>query len=716
MSTRAFRITRGLLLGLLLTVWAASAAHAYDVLYRRPIGPGVEYTSIRRTEGPWEIRVFTLNRAEALMRMQMSPGRGQVKGVERLSGIIERETRDEDYVIAAANGDFFVMAGDPWAGTLCGMGVRDGELLMTARNRPAFVLLDDWTPLIGVFDTQVKLNTPAGVIPRIGLNQKPSKDIAVACAESWGWDWEGGCRIAKMTGLPIKANGKWEGTITEVVPAGKGRAPGPGEILLAADGYAAGVLDKLAVGDPVSIETLTTPALTRDVVLAVGGSGDLLKDGAVVSSEGPNPPRHPRTAVGYNAEKIILVTVDGRQPGWSIGMTLAELAALMQELGCTDALNLDGGGSTTAWVRGTVVNRPSDGRERLIANGVLLRSLAPRGALSRIIVNPPGVVALPGAKVPLEIIATDEWYNPVEARDNEFLLVPPVPTNGDPVPSARIKGMELTVGAALGQGDMEIRHSKTPAATKLPLRVVAGCAKLLVSPGSADLTPGESVTFETLGLTEQGERVWMPEGAVNWTVDGLGVTQTGPARFRGTAAGGAALLTARVGETTCQVRVRVAGELPVEGFEADNGARLERFPEVPGVTGGLQMITTGAGQGKRFCRMSYDLGKPTATRAVYLRLDRQVGSAVSLSLLVRGQATRAPWVRAALQDADGTRHTVNLSNALPNGDKWTRVEVRLPADLKAPVTWQSVYVVATESNTSAGYLDVDDLRVRSVQN
>lgn len=700
---------------MLVFLAAASVAHAYDVTYRRPIGPGVEYTAIRRTEGPWEIRVFTINRAEAQIRMQMAPGKGMVKGVERLSGIIERETREDDYVIAAANGDFFVMAPDPWAGTLCGMAVRDGELLMTARNRPAFVLLEDWTPLIGVFDTQVKLKTPAGVIPRIGFNQKPSKDIAVACTASWGWDGDGGCWIAKMAGLPVKADGKWEGTVTEVVPPGKSRRPGPDEVLLAGDGYAAGVLEKLAVGQPVTIETVTTPALPGSVLLAVGGSGELVKGGKLVANEGPKPPRHPRTAIGYNDKQIILAMVDGRQPGWSIGMTLSELACLMQELGCTDALNLDGGGSTTAWVRGKVVNRPSDGRERLIANGVLVRSLAPRGPLARLIVNPPSIVALPGAKVPLELIGTDDWYNPVAAKEADFVVVAPAGGNGKPVPTATLKGSELTIGPGLGAGEIEIRHSKSPASAKVPLNVVAGCPKLLVWPSSADLAPGDSVTFEALGLTDNNERVWMPETALTWSVEGFGVVQTGPATFRATQAGGSAKVIARLGRATCELPIRVAGEMLVEDFEKGATLKFERYPDDPAISGGIQLNTGDAGQGKRFCRMSYDLGKPTATRAVYARLDRPVGAAAAVSLLARGRSTKPVWVRAALVDKEGTRHLVTLSEALPAGDAWTRLEARLPAEAKGPLTWQSVYVVATAGETSAGYIDMDDLRVKSIR-
>ena len=68
---------------------------------------------------------------------------------------------------------------------------------------------------------------------------------------------------------------------------------------------------------------------------------------------------------------LLLVTVDGRRPGWSAGMTLPEAARLMRSLGARDALNLDGGGSSTMTVRGEVVNRPIRPRgERAVSDGV----------------------------------------------------------------------------------------------------------------------------------------------------------------------------------------------------------------------------------------------------------------------------------------------------------------------------------------------------------
>jgi exopolysaccharide biosynthesis protein len=82
--------------------------------------------------------------------------------------------------------------------------------------------------------------------------------------------------------------------------------------------------------------------------------------------------RHPRTALGWNDRYLYLVVVDGRQRKLSRGMTLSELADYLIGLGCQEAINLDGGGSSTLWCNGRVLNSPSDGWEREVANALVV--------------------------------------------------------------------------------------------------------------------------------------------------------------------------------------------------------------------------------------------------------------------------------------------------------------------------------------------------------
>jgi hypothetical protein len=113
----------------------------------------------------------------------------------------------------------------------------------------------------------------------------------------------------------------------------------------------------------------------------VGGFPDMLDKGARVGdlevTARPTfaPVRHPRTAVGYDeaTRKLWLIEVDGRQLPYSDGMTLPELASLMEALGIDEGLNLDGGGSSVMVVQGTARNRPSDAAgERAVVNALAL--------------------------------------------------------------------------------------------------------------------------------------------------------------------------------------------------------------------------------------------------------------------------------------------------------------------------------------------------------
>jgi exopolysaccharide biosynthesis protein len=122
----------------------------------------------------------------------------------------------------------------------------------------------------------------------------------------------------------------------------------------------------------VTIEALKCPA--GDDWEVIGGNTLLVRNGAVVMHT--NHVRHPRTVAGLNADrtKLTILVVDGRKPGVAEGMNYDELAAEMIRLGCRQAVNLDGGGSSVMAVRDAetgrmkILNEPTDGRERAVAN------------------------------------------------------------------------------------------------------------------------------------------------------------------------------------------------------------------------------------------------------------------------------------------------------------------------------------------------------------
>lgn len=113
---------------------------------------------------------------------------------------------------------------------------------------------------------------------------------------------------------------------------------------------------------------------------SLSGSYEFLQNGDVQSfpdKAGANTPS-PRTAVCFNDDYVFFVVVDGRQQGGSVGMTMDDLGHFCADrLGADWGINQDGGGSSTMWVDGQVVNRPSDGHERGVANALMMVEVKP---------------------------------------------------------------------------------------------------------------------------------------------------------------------------------------------------------------------------------------------------------------------------------------------------------------------------------------------------
>ena len=157
-----------------------------------------------------------------------------------------------------------------------------------------------------------------------------------------------------------------------------------------------------------------TGTLPENTVEAIGGATMLIKDGQISVSESETT-KNPRTAVGIKADgNVLILSANGRQEPFSSGYTYYELAEKMLELGCVDALNLDGGGSATylAQYAGTdelvLANSPSDGQERSVSSSLFVVSNSEKtGVFGSAIVSPDNEVYTPGSTVELSAIGAD---------------------------------------------------------------------------------------------------------------------------------------------------------------------------------------------------------------------------------------------------------------------------------------------------------------------
>ena len=166
-----------------------------------------------------------------------------------------------------------------------------------------------------------------------------------------------------------------------------------------------------------------SPLGLNSISAAVGGGALILHDGDWYDD--PDAPyreenfrRMPCSGAAIAPDgRLFLVEVDGRQPELSVGVTRREFAALMRSFGATEGLLLDGGGSSTLVVRrlgdndADIVNSPSDGKERPVADGIFVYSTAPVGPAVRLVARPGVIRAVDGAEIPLRVAAVDAAYH-----------------------------------------------------------------------------------------------------------------------------------------------------------------------------------------------------------------------------------------------------------------------------------------------------------------
>ena len=276
---------------------------------------------------------------------------------------------------AAVNAHFFLLTG-PYAGDPTGVQIRDGELVSVA-DRDTFWIDLAGKPQLGAVVAKLSARWPDGTETPLGLNCARQDETAVPYTPTFGASThtQGGRELVlerngNSPWLPLRVGQPCSARVREVRDAGDTPLT-PDPMVLSLGPTLLLNVPAAQVGDGVKLLAATEPDLTG-VDVALGGRTILLRQGAA-PDWGPAPqPRHPRTVIGWNDTHLFLIVVDGRRKGFSAGMTYAELSQLAAELGCTDALNLDGGGSSTLWLGGRVMNLPSDGAERPVANALVV--------------------------------------------------------------------------------------------------------------------------------------------------------------------------------------------------------------------------------------------------------------------------------------------------------------------------------------------------------
>lgn len=179
-------------------------------------------------------------------------------------------------------------------------------------------------------------------------------------------------------------------------------------------------IDKAGNAHITSAQECNAEIAAGNVLEAVASFGDIFEDGHA-RSDLDNSTRASRTAIGIKADgTVVMMMVDGRQAPYSVGMTMAEVGATMESLGCVQAVNLDGGGSSTFATQRegesenstsaglTLRCRPSDGYERKVSNTIMVLSKAqPTGQFDHAVLTPNAEVYTPGSAVQFSAAGVD---------------------------------------------------------------------------------------------------------------------------------------------------------------------------------------------------------------------------------------------------------------------------------------------------------------------
>jgi phosphodiester glycosidase len=370
----------------------ASAQHATpEVLNVRDVVPGVTLQRIVDPAGPWILHVLTvdLRRPELYVRAVRACDR--LSGRERPSAIARRLRGEGLDVVGVLNADFFDLKGGTGANE--NNLVVDGEIAKAvAVTESPFDTFDNvhsqlglsasGAPVLDRFALAGTVRTPYGTWPLAGVNAASlSTSGGLDLLTRWS-DWAArvprstAATVAEATLELLEQNGD---TSRYRVRPRAAREGGRKIAVLTGAGQGSSAVKRLRPGDEVIVVIAFAPNPGLPLRTLVGGWPRIVRAGRSVAAEADSVEgtfprfskgRHPRSAVGFSRDSLTLyfVAVDGRTTA-SVGMSLAELADAMIALGAYEALNLDGGGSTTLVVGDSIVNAPSDATgERPVGN------------------------------------------------------------------------------------------------------------------------------------------------------------------------------------------------------------------------------------------------------------------------------------------------------------------------------------------------------------
>jgi exopolysaccharide biosynthesis protein len=494
-------------------------------------------------------------------------------------------------------------------------------------------------------------------------------------------------------------------------------------------------LQGLHAGDNVALSYNISPygigSDPTDVQTAVSGAAFLVQDGQMavpVTGGGENNVDYPVVGIGTtkDGEHAIMVVFNGRESeNVAVGLTRPQQAQWFIAHGIYNAIEFDSGGSAEMVARlpgqqqVSVLNTPSDGAERPVANGLFIytNEASPARAVRAVANGGKPFAMLPGTTEPVSAYATDAEDNP--ASDAVSLSVQP--------PSlASVSGISLTAGSHPGSGWLTVRAGA--ATSRVPLTVTASPASLSLSPSEPDLASSATQQFTVTGTARGGGTLTLGNQDVTWSASpsSLGTISSSGLFTAAAAGGGLATVTATAGGVSATASVAVGSDAVVAdpmtdvgnwGLNLTNGATAtlsESITQIaqPGDAGSMDVhysIPKAAG-------VSQVVFLPSGSHAVSIgdNSDGQAPTSIGVWIKGIGGTPGTPLANGQLTfaeawtEVDGQEDVFYPTTVTYNG--WQLITAAVPSGAELPLSLDFLdFLVINPSTTLTGDLYVADL-------
>lgn len=682
----------------------------YETSNSQHIGSGVEYENIKKftSQGWWNINV---------VRVDLTNQHTEIRGLFNKNGLSKRDTVShmvtDSQAVAGVNGDFFNFGPIPHPiGTL----INDGEIISSPMEKayapPTFYLDVNNNAGVAFFDRTMRitsLNNNTSVNISL-INKASNMNTVTLLNKNWG-PMSFGNKYSNSTDGEMVEMIIVDDIVKDIrINKEAISIPKNGYVIAVRGALKSSILDNFNVGDRVKLDVGTAPNL-ENIEFAIGCGGYVLKNGEVTVTNIIAAGNHPRTGIGITQDgnELILATIDGRDTSYK-GVSQEVFGAIFKELGAYTAVNLDGGGSTTMAIKpvdeqvAKVVNKPSDGGERVVTDGVGVFSNAPKGQLSYIKVNAEDTKMFPDTTRKLSVKGYDQYHNPV-ALDNSKV--------------------EYTVDGVKGEIDEDIFEAESSGTAIVQANyegltdtieiAVLGEVKSIIAPiDRFYLHPNSKKSIGTIyGLDENGFKAEIYNEDIGWDVLGdIGYVKDGV--FYSGENKDAGAITLEVGDAIKSILVSVGS---IEGKTIVGFESIENFESIvyPDSVVGSIYESPEYKEGQNSIGLKYDFTQGEGTKASYLRFSPEEkyglafeGTPNKLSVWVKGDGNGA-WLRGIINDAQGNSHYISFTKNI-NFSDWQKVEANIPSNIPYPISLERIYVVETDSTKKySGEILIDDL-------